>query len=232
MAHEWWANLVTAKNWNDFWIHEGFATYSQALYCEELGGPEAYFREMGEKRGGIANRGTMAPRETRGTRDMYFGDRPDSPGGDIYNKGSWILHSLRWKLGDEVFFKALRRMAYPDPAKEKLTDGSACRFATTDEIQGIAEKVSGEDLDWFFELYLRQPKLPMLVQKRRGDKLQLAWETPADLDFPMPVQVRVGDELVRVEMDGGKGELSVGEGTDVVVDPHTWILKEEMRRSR
>ena len=232
MAHEWWANLVTAKNWNDFWIHEGFATYAQALYCEELGGPEGYFLEMREKRAGIANRGTVAPRETRATRDMYFGDRPDSPGGDIYNKGSWILHSLRWTLGDEVFFKALRRMAYPDPAKEALTDGSACRFATTDEIQEIAEKVSGEDLDWFFELYLRQPKLPRLVQERRGDKLHLSWETPRDLAFPMPVQVRVGTELVRVEMGEGSGELRVGEGTDVLVDPNTWILKEEPRSRR
>ena len=232
MAHEWWANLVTAKNWNDFWIHEGFATYAQALYCEELGGSEGYFREMGEKRGGIANRGTVAPRDERGTRDMYFGDRPDSPGSDIYNKGSWILHSLRWKLGDEIFFKALRRMAYPDPAKENLTDGSACRFATTDEIKQIAEEVSGEDLGWFFEVYLRQPKLPRLEQKRRGKRLILSWDVPGDLPFPMPVEVRVGDALVRVEMSGGKGELEVGRGDDVSIDPHMWILKEEPPEER
>ena len=233
MAHEWWANLVTARNWNDFWIHEGFATYAQALYCEHLGGSEAYRREMGEKRPGIANRGTVAPREPRHTRDMYFGDRPGSPGGDIYNKGSWILHTLRFVLGDETFFKALRRMAYPDPDKEKLLDGSACRFTTTDEILGIAEEVSGEELDWFFELYLRQPELPRLLQRRRGDKLHLEWDVPGDLSFPMPVEIRVGDELLRVEMgQGDRAVVDVGEGADVEVDPYAWILKTEPRGSR
>ena len=46
-AHEWWANLVTCANWNDMWIHEGFATYAQALYVEELHGREAYHEEIG-----------------------------------------------------------------------------------------------------------------------------------------------------------------------------------------
>jgi len=226
-AHEWWANLVTCRNWNDFWIHEGFASYAQALYCEKRLGPEAYFREMQALARGITNRAAVAPREPRSTAEMYFGDREGSPGGDIYNKGAWIVHSLRWCLGDELFFQALRRMAYPDPALEQDRSGQACRFATTDELCAIVERVSDRDLGWFFEVYLRQPALPELRWKARGGKLTLEWHAPgsgkeAGPVFPMPVEVRVGEQLVRVECPGGKGELEVGR--DFEVDPRGWIL--------
>ena len=46
LAHEWWGNLVAVHNWKDFWIHEGLATYMQALYTEELHGPALYQRQM------------------------------------------------------------------------------------------------------------------------------------------------------------------------------------------
>jgi len=226
-AHEWWANLVTAKNWNDFWIHEGFATYSEALYVEHLRGEDAYRVQMSEKRRGIRNVGTVAPREARSTRDMYFGDRPDSPGSDIYNKGCWILHTLRWTVGDDAFFPILRRMAYPDPELENRTDGSACRFATTDELLAIAEELSGQDLDWFFEVYLRQPKLPKLESKQKGDTLYLEWETPNDLPFPMPVQVQAGDLMMRVEVPEKGAKVDLHDADYVKVDPWNWLLKDE-----
>jgi aminopeptidase N len=223
-AHEWWANLVTAKNWNDFWIHESFASYAQALYAERVGGQKAYFTEMSEQLG-HANRAAIAPREKKSTADMYFGDRKGSPGGDIYHKGSWVLHTLRWLLTDEKFFPALRLMAYPDAALEKTTDGSACRFATTEEIRAIAERSSGVELGWFFEVYLRQPKLPVLEAKAHGGSLVLEWKSPIKQPFPMPVEVKLGDEFVRVECPGGKGKLDLG-GKEWVVDPRDRVLRE------
>ncbi len=229
-AHEWWANLVTARNWNDFWIHEGPASYAQALYAERLLGKDAYFREMAAQRRGIANQAAVAPRAPRTTADMYFGG-PDSPGGDIYFKGSWILHTLRWLLGDERFFAALRRMAYPDPALEKDASGKACRFATTDEILAIVEESAGMELDWFFELYLRQPKLPVLEARAAGGELRLQWKTPQDLPFPMPVEVELGGELVRVECPEGKGTLALL-GREHRVDPRGWILREQEKRKK
>src|SRR5689334_19067946 len=129
----------------------------------------------------------MAPREPHSSGEMYCTRTwKDSPGQDIYNKGSWIMHTLRFALGDEAFFKVLRRFAYPDPALEQVTDGKQCRFATTDELLAIAEKESGRKLGWFWELYLRQPKLPKLTGTIAGGELRLAWETPRDLPFPMP----------------------------------------------
>ncbi|MEW6073853.1 MAG: M1 family metallopeptidase [Planctomycetota bacterium] len=226
-SHEWWANLVTARNWNDFWIHEGFGTYAQALYTEYLHGPERYRVEMAVKRRAIANRAPVAPREPRTTTEMSDWRRRDAPGNDVYFKGSWVLHTLRWVLGDEAFFAALRRMAYPDPALERTTDGAACRFATTEEILAIAEAHAEIELDWLFELYLRQPRLPVLHHEVVGDELRLRWKTPGDLSFPMPVPVRVGERTVRVEMPEGRGAVALGRpAADFAIDPDDWVLRE------
>jgi aminopeptidase N len=228
MSHEYWGLLVTARNWNDFWIHEGIGTYTQALYAEKLKGLAAYRQVMGEQRRGIANNGALAPREPHSSGEMYTTKVwKDSPGGDIYNKGSWVMHSLRWLLGDESFFKVLRRFAYPDPAKEKLTDGSACRFATTDELLAIAERESGQKLGWFWELYLRQPRLPKLVGTVAGNELQLAWETPGNLPFPMPVEVEIGGKRQRVEMKDGKASVPMKGAKEFVLDPDERILREK-----
>jgi len=115
-------------------------------------------------------------------------------------------------------------MAYPDPALEKTTDGSACRFATTDEILHIAEQQSGMDLGWFFEVYLRQPALPELTWEVHDGTLGLRWSAPTGAPFPMPVEVELDGEYVRVECPGGQGELPLG-GHAFAVDPRDRVLR-------
>ena len=226
MSHEWWGLLVSAKNWNDFWIHEGIGTYTQALYAERLKGPEAYAQVMREQRRGIANRGPVAPREPHSSQEMYFTNKwKDSPSGDIYNKGSWIMHSLRYLLGDKDFFRVLRRFAYPDPALEKITDGQQCRFATSAELLAIANKETGRDLAWFWELYLRQPALPKLVSEVKDDALHIHWETPNNLPFPMPVEVQIGLKLERVEMRDGQAVVALHGAKEFLLDPQDRILR-------
>ncbi len=225
LSHEWWANLVTARDWSDFWIHEGIGTYLQAVYLERRFGPEAYSKKMAADLKRVVNRGTVAPRGVRTTQDMYFKSRrADSPDIDVYMKGSWICHSLRWLVGDETFFTILRRWAYPDPALEKTRDGSACRFATTDELLAIAEEISGRDLDWFFELYLRQNELPELEVAVTGSRCTLRWNTPNRMEFPMPVEVRLGDDLRRVEFKDGEATLVLPKGVLPEVDPDARVL--------
>ncbi|HKX46732.1 MAG TPA: M1 family metallopeptidase, partial [Planctomycetota bacterium] len=226
LSHEWWANLVTARDWNDFWIHEGIGTYMQALYLERKFGAEAYAQKMAQDRGAIRNAGPLAPRGSRTTRWMYFGGRAGgSPGGDIYSKGSWVCHNLRWLLGDDKFFEVLRRWAYPDPALEAVTDGSHCRLATTDELLAIAERVSGRELDWFFEVLLRRAALPVLESRVEDGELRLRWNAPDGLPYPMPVEVRKGGKLVRVELADGAAQVDVGRA-EVEVDPRAWLLCE------
>jgi aminopeptidase N len=134
------------------------------------------------------------------------------------------MHTLRWLLGDEVFFVTLRRMAYPDASHERMTDGSQVRFSDTEEIRAITEAQAGEDLGWFFEVYLRQPDLPVLESRVENDTLFLGWVVPEDLEFPMPVPLLLGDRMRRVEMPDGRAEVAL-QGQPFEIDPEQRILK-------
>ncbi|GAB4163352.1 MAG: M1 family metallopeptidase [Planctomycetota bacterium] len=195
LAHEWWGNLVTCRDWKDMWIHEGFGTYMQPLYLERHSGKEAYRREM--QRAKTLNRVPVAPREHKNSQEIHFGG---GGGNDIYFKGSWILHTLRWHMGDEKFFRCFRRFCYPTEESEKLTDGSQVRLVDTEDFVRLSSEIAGEDLAWFFEVYVRQPHLPRLEATEEAGSLHLAWKTPRSLPFPLPVPVRIGTDLRRIDM--------------------------------
>lgn len=202
LGHEWWGNLVTAWDWRDFWIHEGFCTYMQALYAEDLQGEAGYMRQMLRYRAPILNRLPLAPFETRTTDQMYFTNAARrTPNNDIYYKGAWVLHSLRYVMGDEAFFEALRRFVYPTEAEERQLTPHPARFVTTSDFITLASTVHGAPLDWFFEVYLRQPELPQLHVEERAGGMFMQWQTPNNLPFPMPVELRWSDNRVeRVEV--------------------------------
>ncbi len=224
-GHEWWANLVTASDWRDFWIHEGFQSYMDTLYTGELHGKEAYIKAMKGRAKATRNMQAIAPREPKITYQVYM-VAPDylKSDGDIYGKGAVVLHTLRYLIGDDAFFRALHRMAYPTKEMERLTDGRQTRLVTTDDFVTIAEQESGMDLDWFFELYVRQPKLPKLVTETTSTGLSLRWETPNNMPFPMPIDVVIDDKTTRVEMKDGKGSIETG-GKTAEIDPDGWVLK-------
>jgi aminopeptidase N len=116
-------------------------------------------------------------------------------------------------------------MAYPEASLEKVTDGRQVRFASTDDFLNIAEAASGAKLDWFFEVYLRQPKLPRLVSETTNSQVTLRWEVPDGLPFPMPVDVQIGDSTKRYEVPQGGAVVPIQSGQKVVIDPQGWILK-------
>lgn len=225
LGHEWWANLVTAPDWNDFWIHEGFQSFMDALYSEKKLGREQFVKSLPNRIKATKNLKPLAPREPRTTVEMYL-IPPDyvKSDGDIYGKGALVLNALRGYLGDETFFRALRRMAYPDPRTEKVTNGRQFHFGTTDDFLRISEKVSGTRLDWFFDLYIRQRELPVLRAESRPNELVLRWETPNDLPFPLPVEVKIGGETKRVEMPNNTGTLPLPAGAKYEIDPNGWLL--------
>ena len=152
LSHEWWGNLVTNADWKDMWIHEGFGTYMQALWLEDTQGLERYHEYMASVRPRMGNAQPTAPRHSLSAQEVY--------GGDIYFKGAWVLHTLRYLLGDEAVREALRRMAYPTEEAAWTTDGSQVRFVSTADVITVFGDVSGQDLGWLFEAYLRQAELP------------------------------------------------------------------------
>lgn len=238
LAHEWWANLGTAPDWNDFWIHESFANYAEALYAEDIArrngeDPEAaYLSYIAAVRERISNVLPVAPHESRSTKEMY--NLPDgSFNGDIYFKGSWFLHTLRFLMDDDqAFFRALRRIMYPDPALESVTDGSANHFITTDDVQAAFERESGTDLDVYFTVYLRQPDLPRLETSTGGGHMSFRWILPEGVltegeSFDLPVEVDWGRGPDRVIMTGGVGWMPLP-ASQVQIDPSHRILMEHV----
>lgn len=226
-GHEWWGNLVTASDWRDFWIHEGFQSFFDDLYLIKRRGRDGFVRSLPNRIKFLNNVKPVAPREPRSTTEMYFlPPEYTKADNDIYGKGALILNTLRFYMGDEAFFRSMRRMAYPDQKMEKVTDGRQTRLVTTDDYLRIAEKESGKQLDWFFELYLRQPAIPKLITETKANQLILRWETPNNLPFPMPVEVKIGDETRRVEMPNGAATIPLPADAKFTIDPNGWLLKQ------
>lgn len=217
LAHEWFGNLVTARDWSDFWIHEGTGAYMQSLYAEKLGGISAYHNYQ-QKRMNFENKQPVAPR-----REMTGGEAYT---GDIYVKGSWTLHTLRYYLGKETLFEILRKWCYPQKELENISDGTQCRFSDTDEFLKIAEEVSGKKLDWFWEVYLRQASLPTLIVKQDTSDsiLSLKWEIEKNIPFELPVELKIDEEIIKIEMKNGEAAVKLPQNTIPVIDPNKWIL--------
>jgi aminopeptidase N len=215
-GHEWWANLVCNADWRDMWIHEGFQSFMDTFYIEQIRGKDAYFAAMKGRRRGIQNTAPIAPR-TELSGEEYTED--------IYGKGALVLHALRYMIGDEPFLRSIRRMAYPTPESEKWADGRAMRLVTTDDYVTIASAEAKQDLSWFFEVYVREAKLPELKTETADGELRLEWVTPNSLPFPMPVDVVVDGKTVRVPMTGGKGSVKFS-GAEPVIDPNGWVLRQ------
>lgn len=213
-AHEWWGNLVTVKDWSDFWIHEGTGTYMQPLYLEKAFGKKMYIDYL-RSINRFGNKEPVAPRGEKTSGESYTQD--------IYYKGAWILHTLRFYLGDEAFFKVFRRWAYPTEEMEKIKTGAQCRNASTDDFLEMAENISGKKLDWFWEVYLRQAQLPELHYKKETNRITLWWKTENNIPFPLPVEVEVAGKLKRIELPNGNCELIIPDNGKVVIDPNHWL---------
>ena len=149
LAHQWFGNKITCGSWKDIWLNEGFATYLSGLVFENLDG-NANFRTWKQQRiGSITSQLDGA---------VYLSDIDTTSVSRIfssrlsYNKGSMVLHMLRKKLGDPVFFQALQDyLSTPEHAYD---------YAKTEDFIAIVETTSGEDLTEFFSDWLYNQGYP------------------------------------------------------------------------
>ncbi|MEJ2103810.1 MAG: M1 family metallopeptidase [Ignavibacteriaceae bacterium] len=176
LAHQWWGDAVSPKVWTDIWLNEGFATYSEALYYESLTGKNALQSTMMSKfskkfSGILAEPGSFLFTRT------------------VYDKGAWVLHMLRWEVGDSIFFKILRN--YYETYKYAN--------ASTYDFKAVCENVSGKNLDKFFDQWINgegQINLDynkVVVQTDSGYSTQLNLEQAQDEydEYHFPLQVRL-----------------------------------------
>lgn len=168
-GHEWFANNVTTKDIADMWVHEGFTSYSEALFTEYTQGKkegEAYL--IGLRRG-IGNREPII--------GPYNVNKEGS--GDMYPKGANLLHTIRQLINnDEKFRKILRGL---NKTFYHTTTTSAA-------VEEYIAKQSGLKLDKVFDQYLRNAKIPVLEYKIENNTVQYRWITDVK-DFDMPVKV-------------------------------------------
>ncbi|WP_315765007.1 M1 family metallopeptidase [Sphingomonas sp. Y38-1Y] len=220
-AHEWFANQMTVANWDDFWLHESYAQYMQPLYGLEREGYARYIAMMIEGRARIANRHPIVSGQPRDEGAVY--DDANGPGGDIYFKGAWMLHTLRGLVGDKAFDAITRRTVHGRDDPRPGNFGPI--YTSTDQYRRIVREVTGRDMNWFLDAYLTRAPLPDLVETRRGDRLDLQWRVPGGGAFPLPVEVEVDGRVQTLPMTSGRGSIAVPVGAAVRIDPMMRVLR-------
>ncbi|MBK6436614.1 MAG: M1 family metallopeptidase [Rhodanobacteraceae bacterium] len=220
-AHEWFGNQLTNADWDDMWLHEGFGAYMQPLYTQWLHGDMAYLARLFEQRKTLRNQFPIVSGRSQCEHIVYHPEH--GPGGDIYVKGSLVLHTLRAMIGDAAFFDATRRLVYGTPTPKP--GEFAPRIASTRDFIADVNAASGRDLQWFFDVYLFQAALPELVIARDDNGMSLRWKVMADKPFPMPVEVRVNDTLQVLDLVTGSARIAVTRDDIVIVDPSSKLLR-------
>jgi len=170
-AHEWWGNAITASDFADVWLQEGFATYSEALYVESTQGKNAYLRYMAFYRLFIKNKWPVVGPENR--RYFYYKNS------DCYQKGAWILHTLRTTINDDKKFFSILNTFF-DRYKYKTT--------CSKDFISIVNELTNDDYTWFFNQYLYNRLAPILEYYWSGDTFYYKWKS-TNTDFKMPVNL-------------------------------------------
>jgi aminopeptidase N len=195
LAHSWFGNMVTCRNWAELWLNEGFATFMEAAFREKMYGRRNYMIKItrdaelfmlddavNKKRNALFNQ------NADNVAELF--DRPAT----IYNKGGAVLHTLREEIGDEAFWKAVN--SYLTKHRYGSVESS--------DLKEAMEVASGRDLDWFFDQWVYMgghPKLSVrqvwneqsktlrltVTQTQKADSL-----TPSVFRLPMDVEFDLG----------------------------------------
>ncbi len=168
-GHEWFANNVTTKDIADMWVHEGFTTYSEALFTESTQGKKAGEEYLIGLRKGISNRSPII--------GPYNVNEEGSP--DMYPKGASLIHNIRQLINNDEKFRSILR---------GINKTFYHKTTTTQEIEAYIAKQSGLKLDKVFDQYLRYSKIPVLEYKIANGTLSYRWVTDV-AGFDMPVKV-------------------------------------------
>jgi aminopeptidase N len=177
-GHEWFGNSITSKDIADMWVHEGFTTYSEAVYVECRFGYDKAMQYINGMVGNVENRKPVIG---------VFGLNKEGSG-DMYPKGALMLNTIRHIINnDDKWWKIL--LSYSETHRKKIID--------TETVNKFFSKEAGINLTPVFNQYLRYAAIPTLQLKQTGAALEYRWQTD-EPNFEMPVEIIVGGKNIRL----------------------------------
>ncbi|MCC6460253.1 MAG: peptidase M1 [Saprospiraceae bacterium] len=226
LAHHWFGDKVTCGSWEDIWLNEGFATYLAGLCYEHLQ-PQGWrpYRQIRLNSVTSQPGGSVRVNDTTSVSRVFNGRLS-------YAKGALVLHQLRWIMGDQAFFAALR--AYLDDPE------LAYSYARTHQLQAHLEQASGIDLDGYFADWYHGEGFPSYQVFWSQDSahtlaisLNQTQSVPASVSFfEMPVPLRLygaggRDTLLVLPHDFSGQAFSIPidfQIDSIVFDPDLWLI--------
>lgn len=224
LAHQWFGDWATCGSWQDLWLNEGFATYLTALCHENFISKRDFRDRMTGQRSDIVkeDNGSVFVSDTANRTRLFSGRL-------TYSKGGFLLHMLRWKLGDKVFFEGL---------KNYLTKtGISYGFGTTDALKKELEKASGQNLNEFFKDWYYGEGHPVynITWSHVGNHISIRIkQTPSHpsvsfFNMPLPFVIHGKTKDTAMILDPFTKDNSFTADLDFVpqsveFDPEVWIL--------
>jgi predicted negative regulator of RcsB-dependent stress response len=224
IAHQWWGVEISPASKNDWWLNDGFARYTEALYIEHLVGRAGFDEAVKDMSVGALAYQTV-PLSSVGTLDTFSPEFQSV----VTDKGAMILHMLRFVLGDSKFNTAMRTFAQQYSLKP----------VTVDDFKAVCEKIHGDQLTWFFSQWVDSTSAPEFKDKYtvfrmgNGKGFRIVGEISQDLDlFRMPVEVKVDTdgktEMKQIDVVGTNSPYAIetfGKPRRITIDPNDYVLK-------
>ncbi len=224
MAHQWWGDVLTCKDWRHLWLNESFATYFDPLYFEHAFGKDEFTNIMyNAKLAGIG-------------ADKSLGRKPivsvGSYGANIYPRGASVLHMLRFILGDELFWKSVNHYI----TKNQF------RCVETNDLKVALEEATGQNLYWFFDQWVYKAGYPKfevtysyndsakniamtVKQTQMIDSLTGLFITPVDIEI-VSGGTAATHRITISQKESTYTLPSSAKPSLVLFDKNDWILKE------
>jgi aminopeptidase N len=194
LFHHWFGDYVTCESWANLPLNESFATYGEYLWIEHKHGHDAAEQHGYESMMGYFSEARL---KNEDLIRFVYADKEDMFDAHSYNKGGRVLHMLRYLVGDSAFFESLN--VY-------LTD-NALQDAEIHHLRLAFEKVTGQDLNWFFNQWFLNSGHPVLeityfFDEERGQQILVRQTQGAEesdvFQLPLAIDIHVGDEVMRM----------------------------------
>lgn len=228
IAHQWFGDSVTERDWDDVWLSEGFATYFALLFTEHDAGRDAFVTDLKRSRAQVLQLEQKMPDTPVIHRNLSDMDKVLN--NLIYQKGAWVLHMLRQEVGTETYWEAIREYY------RRYRNGNA----STADLRQVFEQASGKDLEWFFTQWLTRAGVPKIEGSWRYDAAKklvevTVMQTQAAPAFRVRLDVGIAakaGDLPRVETVDWNAKQGVytfaaeAAPAAVTLDPQTTLLME------